>query len=103
MRAFSLILGQSRLRHLCLLFLLVLLFGGLGGLRAEVSEPDSLRGEHIGAFDRETLERSFGLVRFRSSTQARYALALGDEKKSAMRKLQEDYAIDAEYMRRLMN
>ena len=68
-------------RWICLrlLFLLVLLFGGLGALRAEASEPDSLRGEHIGAFDREKLERSFGLVRFRSSAQARYALDLGDE------------------------
>ncbi|MDY3089584.1 MAG: hypothetical protein SOW66_00475 [Porphyromonas sp.] len=71
-------------RWICLrlLFLLVLLLGGLGTLRAEGSAPDSLsveRVEHIGAFDREKLERSFGLVRFRSSAQARYALDLGDE------------------------
>ncbi len=72
-----------RYRWICLrlLLLLVLLLGGLGALRAEVSEPDSLsaeRVERIGAFDREKLERSFGLVRFRSSAQARYALDLGE-------------------------
>ncbi len=51
MRALSLLLGQSRLRHLCLrlLFLLVLLFGGLGMLRAEGSEPDGLREGSISA------------------------------------------------------
>lgn len=79
MSHFPQIVCQAHFRHLRLLFLLVLLFGGLGALRAEVSEPDSLRGERIGAFDREKLERSFGLVRFRSSVQARYALDLGDE------------------------
>lgn len=60
----------------------------LGTLRAEASKQDSLnaeRAERIGGFDRERLERSFGLVRFRSSAQARYALDLGDERKYAVR------------------
>ena len=46
--------------------------GGRKALRVE-------RVERIGAFDAEQLEHSFGLVRFRSSAQARYALDLGDE------------------------
>ena len=59
--------------------MLLLFFGELGALHAEVSEPDSLRVERIGGFDAEKLERSFGLVRFRSSAQARYALDLGEQ------------------------
>lgn len=60
MRTHSQLLGQSRLRHryLGLLFLLLLLLGGLEALRAEVSEPDSLSVERIGGIDAEALERS---------------------------------------------
>lgn len=55
---------------------------GLGALRAEVSEPDSLSSERVDAsvsFDESRLVQDFGLVLFEASAQTRYAFDLGTE------------------------